>query len=149
ALDDWFRNRAGQDQRRNVAQVTVAIDAKLGIVGFYSLSTLSIVSRDLPDKLARKLPRYGEIPAILIGRLARDVRVRGQDVGEQLMTDAIDRILTISREVGVYAIVVDAKDDWAIDFYRTFGFQPFPSHFKRLFLPVATAHTAQIDSQSK
>jgi GNAT superfamily N-acetyltransferase len=146
-LDDWFHARAGQDQRRNVARVYVAVDDLHGIVGFYSLSTLSIVGGDLPETLARKLPRYGEVPAILIGRLARDLRVRGNGVGELLLADAVARILDISREIGVYVIVVDAKDAAASDFYMSFGFQPFPSNPMRLFLPIATAHASQIAAQ--
>jgi len=37
------------------------------------------------------------------------------------------------------AIVVDAKDDRAVTFYKAFGFQPFPLRPMRLFLPAATA----------
>lgn len=146
ALDDWFRNRAGQDQRRRVAQVFVARDDKLGIVGFYSLSAFSIVTHDLPEEIARKLPRYGVIPAVLIGRFARDVRVRGKGVGELLVADAFERILDTSRQVAIYAIIVDAKDEKASAFYQTFGFQPLPLHPLRLFLPLATAHNAQVDA---
>jgi hypothetical protein len=42
SLDDWFRHRARQDTRRDLAQVFVAIDDQLGLVGFYSLSAFSI-----------------------------------------------------------------------------------------------------------
>jgi hypothetical protein len=42
SLDDWFRHRARQDSRRDLAQVFVAIDDQLGLVGFYSLSAFSI-----------------------------------------------------------------------------------------------------------
>ena len=146
ALDGWFRNRAGQDQHRGVAQVFVARDDQLGIVGFYSLSAFSIVANDLPERIARKLPRYDTVPAILIGRLARDVRVHGKGVGELLMADAIARILSTSHQVGIYAIIVDAKDEKVSAFYQTFGFQPLPLHPLRLFLPLATAHNALVDA---
>jgi GNAT superfamily N-acetyltransferase len=134
-LDDWFRRRAGQDERRNVARVFVAVDDELGIVGFYSLSTYTLALDDLP----RKLPRYDAIPAARIGRLARDERVRGQGVGELLLADAVRRILSAARSVAVLAVVVDAKDDTAAAFYRRFGFQPFPLHPRRLFLLTSTA----------
>jgi GNAT superfamily N-acetyltransferase len=141
-LDDWFRFRASQDEKRNVARVFVAIDAELGVVGFYSLSSLSLSLESLPETVAHKLPRYDAIPAALIGRLARDERVRGQGVGELLLADAIRRILGAGRSIAVFAIVVDAKDERAADFYRTFGFQAFPLRPKRLFLPAATAAAA-------
>jgi hypothetical protein len=36
ALDDWFRFRAGQHEKRNLARVFVAIDDQLGVVGFHA-----------------------------------------------------------------------------------------------------------------
>jgi GNAT superfamily N-acetyltransferase len=141
-LDAWFRLRASQDEKRNVARVFGAVDAELGVVGFYSLSSLSLSLESLPEAVAHKLPRYDAIPAALIGRLARDERVRGQGVGELLLADAIRRILGIGRSIAIFAIVVDAKDERAADFYRTFGFQAFPARPKRLFLLTATAAAA-------
>jgi hypothetical protein len=70
ALDDWFRRRAGQDEKRNVARVVVAVDDEHGVVGFYSLSSFTLAIEDLPQDIGRKLPRYDAIPAALIGRLA-------------------------------------------------------------------------------
>ena len=132
AIDDWFRRRASQDERRNVARIFVALDHE-GIVGFYSLSSYTLALDDLPADLARRLPRYDAVPAARIGRLARDERVRGQGVGELLLADAVRRILGAARSVAVFAIVVDAKDDNAVGFYRRFGFQPFPLQPRRLF----------------
>ncbi|MGH7125936.1 MAG: GNAT family N-acetyltransferase [Stellaceae bacterium] len=137
-LDDWFRRRAGQDEKRNLARVFVASDDAFGVVGFYSLSSFTLSITDLPDETARKLPRYAAIPAALIGRLARDERVRGQGVGDLLLSDAIRRTLAASNSIAVFAIVVDAKDDRAVTFYRRYGFQSFPLRPARLFLPTAT-----------
>jgi GNAT superfamily N-acetyltransferase len=122
-----------------LARVFVALDTESDVIGFYSLSSLSLSLENLPQEIARKLPRYDAIPAALIGRLARDKRVRGQGVGELLLADAIRRILGASRSIAVFAIVVDAKDDRAADFYKTFGFRSFPLRQNRLFLPASTA----------
>ena len=138
-LDEWFRLRASQDEKRNIARVFVAVTAELGVVGFYSLSSLSLSLEHLPEQVARKLPRYDAIPAALIGRLARDERVRGQGVGELLLADAIKRVLGVGRSIAVFAIVVDAKDERAVAFYEAFGFRPFPLRPNRLFLLSSTA----------
>jgi GNAT superfamily N-acetyltransferase len=141
-IDDWFRRRASQDEKRNVARVFVAIDDDLGIIGFYGLNSYTLALTELPEEIARKLPRYDAIPAARIGRLARDERVRGRGVGELLLADAVRRILGAGRSVAVFAIVVDAKDDRAAAFYRRFGFQPFPLQPSRLFLLTSTALAA-------
>lgn len=143
SLDDWFRHRASQDVRRDLAQVFVAVDDPLGIVGFYSLSAFSFQLDDLPEDLARKLPRYDAIPAALIGRLARDLRMRGQRVGDVLLADAIARVLDARERLGVYAIVVDALSETAKSFYVSFGFTPLPSRPGRLFLLTSVAERAR------
>lgn len=142
ALDDWFRQRAGQDEKRNLARVFVAIDDMFGVVGFYSLSTFTLSIDDLPPAQAHKLPRYDRIPAALIGRLARDVRLAGRGLGDLLLADSVRRIVAASQILAVHAIVVEAKDERAATFYRDFGFQSFPSRPMRLFLPLADAAAA-------
>src|SRR5438105_15876679 len=135
ALDDWFRLRAGQDEKRNVARVFFAVDDEGRIVGFYSLSSFTIAIADLPPEQAKRLPRYDAIPAALIGRLARDRSVRGEGVGDLLLADAIRRVIGAARSLAVFAIVVEATDETAAAFYRDFGFVPFPGRPLRLFLP--------------
>lgn len=141
-LDDWFRRRASQDERRNVARVFVAVSPELGVVGFYSLSSFKLDFDDLPEGIARKLPRYDGVPAALIGRLARDSRVRGKGIGELLVADAVRRILSAAQSLAVFAIIVDAKDERAAAFYEGFGFRRFPLRPDRLFLLASSAATA-------
>jgi GNAT superfamily N-acetyltransferase len=141
ALDDWFRTRATQDQRRRVAQVFVALDEQ-GIVGFYSLSMFTLALENLPDRLAHKLPRYGAIPAALIGRLARHERAKGSGIGDLLLADAVKRVLAATESVAAYAIVVDAKDERGRRFYESHGFVSLPSRPDRLFLLTETAAAA-------
>ncbi|MHB8418965.1 MAG: GNAT family N-acetyltransferase [Myxococcales bacterium] len=135
SLDDWFRHRASQDARRDLAQVFVAIDEQLGLVGFYSLSAFALELEDL----AQRLPRYDAIPAALIGRLAQDLRARGQGLGAVLMADAIGRVLDARERLGIFAIVVDALSEKAQGFYERFGFNPLPARPDRLFLLTSVA----------
>lgn len=142
SLDDWFRLRAGQDEKRNVARVFVAIDDKGRIVGFYSLSSFTLAIADLPSIYAKRLPRYDAIPAALIGRLARDEKVRGEGVGDLLLADAIRRVIGAAHSLAVFAIVVEATDEKAATFYHDFGFTPFPNRPLRLFMPASEAAEA-------
>ena len=120
----------------------VAVDEAQGVIGFYSLGAFTLGLENLPEEIARKLPRYDAIPAALIGRLARDEKVRGQGIGELLLADAIRRILGACKTLAVFAIMVGAKDEAAVRFYEAFGFRVFPLQPNRLFLPTASAAMA-------
>ena len=84
----------------------------------------------------------------MIGRLARDQRVRGEGVGDLLLADAISRILSVAGTLAVFAIVVEAKDEQAAAFYAGFGFVPFPNRPFRLFIPVTDAMEAMSRARS-
>src|SRR5437870_1723593 len=140
--DDWFRHRAGQDEKRNVARVFVAVDDRHGVVGYYSLSSFTLAIADLPTEHAKRLPRYDAIPAALIGRLARDEKVRGEGVGDLLLADAVRRVIGAARSLAVFAIVVEATAEIAAAFYRDFGVVPFPNRPLRLFMPASEAAEA-------
>jgi GNAT superfamily N-acetyltransferase len=134
SLDEYIKKQAKQDVKRRVSRVFVAreLDKPGIILAYYTLSTLSI---ELPPPLARKLPRH-PIPAALIGRLAVSQQVQGYGVGRMLVADAIKRILGVSNEIAIYAVVVDALNEGARRFYQQFGFVPLNVHSQRLFLPL-------------
>ena len=145
-LDAWFRTQAKQQARRHVAQVFVAVD-EVGIAGFYTLSMFSVKLDALPDDFSRRLPRYPDVPAALIGRLARAQRLTGQGMGEQLVADALTRVLQAARMIATAVIVVDAKDAAASRFYERLGFLRFPKRVDRLFMPTQTA--VEVDRRTR
>jgi ribosomal protein S18 acetylase RimI-like enzyme len=137
-LDRYIREQAGQDARKRVAAPFVLCEGKGDeVVGYYTLSALSIDVGDWPEDVAKKLPRYPLVPATLLGRLAVDARLRGRGAGEHLLMDALRRALEASRGVASVAVVVDAKDDSAVSFYQRYGFVRFVDQPRRLFLPMA------------
>lgn len=138
-LDDYLKQRASQEIKRNVAQVFVLTQRDSpAILGYYSLSATSIVQSSLPPKLVKRLPRYPTLPALLIGRLAVDRRYQGQGIGLRLLMSAFQRSLHLNAELGCIALVVDAKDDGARAFYERHDFLRFIDDPYRLFLPMAT-----------
>jgi hypothetical protein len=42
-----------------------------------------------------------------------------------LLLDALKRAYTLSKQIAWLAVVVDAKDERAVRFYKDFGFEPF------------------------
>ena len=138
SLDAYIRRQAGQDVRRGVSRVFVAIlDDPEQIAGFYTLSATAVEARTLPPELAQKLPKH-PLPAALIGRLAVDERHQGRGIGRYLLMDAFTRALAASAAIGIYAVVVDAINEKAQAFYRRYGFKAFPETPNRLFIPLKT-----------
>ncbi len=138
-LDRYLRAQAGQDQRRRVAVCFVLHDpARARIAGYYTLSAFSVIGEALPDALQKKLPKYGQIPCTVLGRLAVDTDYRRLGLGSHLLLDALQRALLQSGEIASWAVIVDAKDEAAERFYSHYGFMPLPQTPGRLFLPMAT-----------
>ena len=124
--------------KRNLAAVYVLTPDGKTIAGYYTLSAYSVRLDKIPEEIARKLTRMPEVPATLVGRLARSSAFRGQGIGEILFTDALKRSLANSKHVASWAVIVDAKDKNAADFYKKYGFIEIPNAPNRFFLPMAT-----------
>lgn len=137
-LNRYLREQARQDaQRRVAAPFVLTQPPSLKVLGFYTLSASIIPVDELPPDLMKRLPRYGQLPVTLLGRLAVDRSVGGQGVGEFLLVDALRRSLDAARQIAAMAVIVDAKDETVERFYRHFDFQPFQRTPLRLFLPMA------------
>ena len=137
-LDRYLREQAGQDARRRAAAPFVLCEGTSNtVLGYYTLSALSIDVGAWPEGVVKKLPKYPVVPATLLGRLAVDTRLRDKGAGEHLLLNALRRALEASHEVASVAVVVDAKDDSVVLFYRHYGFTSFADQPRRLFLPMA------------
>jgi GNAT superfamily N-acetyltransferase len=138
ASDRYLQKQSGQDVSRRVAAVFVITSDGTTIAGFYTLSAHLVNLADLPENIAKKLPRYPNVPATLLGRLAVSENFRGQGIGELLLLDALQRALGNTREVASAVVVVDAKDERTRGFYLRHDFVPLPTQPNRLFYPMKT-----------
>lgn len=139
SLNIYLQQYARQNIKHRINKVFVAtpVDDAKTIIGYYTLSAGSISVADLPLPLKQRLPNY-PVPIALLGRLAVDKNYQGQGLGSILLADAIQRVIQASEVLAVYALVVDALNTAAAEFYQQFGFMPFPEKPLRLFLPLTT-----------
>jgi ribosomal protein S18 acetylase RimI-like enzyme len=135
-LDRYLKTQASQDVRRHFASCFVVFDQTTeAIAAYYTLAAARLDPTEIPAELVQRLPRYAQIPAALIGRLAVDRRYQGQGLGRVMIVDAVGRAL--QSDTAAFAIVVDAKDAAAIAFYRRLQFEPIAGNPNSLFLPVS------------
>jgi ribosomal protein S18 acetylase RimI-like enzyme len=138
ALDRYFQTQVTQDIRRRITNCFVVVEAATKrVAAYYTLSAASIPLVDLPPDEAKRLPRYPTLPAVRIGRLAVDQRFQRRGLGELMLINAVHR--TIGDAAAAFALLVDAKNDKAIAFYRRYGFRPVTGRPRTFFLPLATA----------
>lgn len=136
-LNEFLQKQARQNADRNVGVTHVAV-SEIGssrILGYYTVVTRTIESELVPND--NKLPR-GSIGVVLLGRLAVDKNAQGQGLGRRMLLRAIRQTELASREIGIYALVLDAIDDEARSWYLSlnFGFEALVDDPNRLFLPI-------------
>lgn len=137
ALDRYFRQQASQDIKKRASVCYVVLEVATNtVVGYYTLAASSIQLTDLPEDFAKRFPRYPIVPVARLGRLAIDNKYKGRRLGGALLWDAITKAEKCG--IGVFALVVDAKDDQAQNFYRHHGFIKFGSIPNQLIFPINT-----------
>ncbi|OGT80864.1 MAG: GNAT family N-acetyltransferase [Gammaproteobacteria bacterium RIFCSPLOWO2_02_FULL_61_13] len=135
ALDRYFREQVTQDLRRRFASCFVAVERdSRRIAGYYTLSATGISLDSLPEAIRKKLPRYPSVPAVRMGRLAVATDFSKRGLGAALLADALAR--TMNSEIAAYALIVDAKDQTAANFYRHHQFSPLGQNPLMLYLPL-------------
>jgi len=142
ALDRYFQSQVTQDIKRNITACFIASADDGRVVAFYTLASASILLNDLPSDMARKLPRYPSVPAVRMGRLAVDQSFQGRGLGGAILADALQR--SAAAEIAAYALLVDAKDEQAADFYAHHGFIALPQQALTLFMPLATVQAMSL-----
>lgn len=124
--------------------------------GYYTLSSLSLKFDDLPKEVQKKLPRYPQVGATLLGRLGVDVRYRDElnkrgekpRLGEILLVDAQKKCLKGTSTVGSAIMLIDVEQPSAaeiaegardpIGFYTQYGFMQLPKTPRTVFKRVST-----------
>ncbi len=119
SLDNYIRKQASQDLKRKVATIFVLVDEsenhpKTEILGYYTLSNYTIDITELDTALAKTLPRYPQLPATLLGRLAVNCTQTGTSL----------------------AVIAEAIDEQAAQFYLKYGFQRFNHQSTKFYLPM-------------
>lgn len=120
ALNLYLRQIANQDQNRGLSRVYVLAEQRR-IVGYYSLRAYSVATDELADQT--RTGAYRELPLLMLGRLAVDRTFQGQGLGDALIIHAFKTTLEAAEKIGIFGMIVDAKDERAASFYERFGFK--------------------------
>jgi GNAT superfamily N-acetyltransferase len=140
-LNDFLQRQARQNADRNVGITHVAVE-KAGdsrVLAYYTLVTRTVDATIIPSK---ELPK-GEIGVVLLGRLAVDKSQHRKGLGRMCLTRAMLQVEHSARDIGIYALILDALDEEARAWYLglNMGFATLLDSPTHLYLPVDTIRT--------
>ena len=138
ALDEWLRSRAlraeGQSARTYVAC------AGGDVAAYYCFAAGAVHRGDAPKALQRNMPE--NVPVILIGRLAVEMRHQGRGLGRGADEGCVSPGAQAAEIIRARALMVHALDEEAAAFYVAYGFERFPASSLTFFLPMETIRAA-------
>lgn len=135
-LNDYLRSRALKNDQAGASRCYVTLREDR-VVGYYALAMASIRNASAPGKVRRNMP--DPIPAVLLSRLATDLKEQGMGLGANLLRDAITKAVEASRVIGARCLLVHALDDKAAAFYAHFDFIASPTDPDHLVLLIKDA----------
>lgn len=133
-LNTFLRRVARQQAERGLGVTFVAVPTPgdSHIIGYYTLAMAEVAGLVVPE---RKLG-VKTIPVVLLGRLAVDKEYKGKGIGKRLLIHALIRAYRASRDIGAYAVVLDALTEEARQFYLHFGFGELLDDPKHMYIPM-------------
>ena len=121
-LDHWLKTRALSNQQKGFTAVLGVHEAGR-VVGYYGLAPTAVVPAVLPRSIRTGQPP-DPVPCLLLGQLATDTGWAGQGIGTGLVKHALQRCVQAATLIGGRALMVNAVDAEAAEFWRRRGFLP-------------------------
>lgn len=135
SLDRWLKTRALSNQEKGFTAVIVVHEA-YRVVGYYGLAPTAIVPSRLPRSIRTGQPP-DPVPCLLLAQLATDLGWIGKGIGNGLLKHALQRCVAAASLVGGRALIVNAVDVEAAEFWRRRGFFPSKDDPLILFRSIA------------
>lgn len=135
ALDHWLRTHALSNQQKGFTAILVVHDGGQ-VVGYYGLAPTAVIPFILPRSIRTGQPP-DPVPCLLLGQLATDINRAGQGIGTGLLAHALQRCVQAAGLIGGRALMVNAVDEGAAEFWKRRGFLPTRDDPLVLFQSIA------------
>lgn len=135
SLDHWLKTRALSNQQKGFTAVLVVHEAGR-VIGYYGLAPTAVVPSILPRSIRTGQPP-DPVPCLLLGQLATDMEWAGRGIGTGLVKHALQRCVQAAALIGGRALMVNAIDEEAAQFWKRRGFTPSKDDPLVLFRSIA------------
>lgn len=138
-LNDYLARHARQAHESGAAKTYVAVDAGDGVtvLGFYTLSPAQVEFSLVPAAARPAGAGRHPIGGFRLARLAVSAAFQGRGLGGQLLIAAAQRCIQVSAQVGGTMLLIDAQDQRAAGWYKTYGALELPNAPLSLVQPYA------------
>ena len=124
-LDEWLKKRAISNLELGASRTYVICPkGSQVVVGFFSLNMGQMLASETMGSMRRNMP--SQIPAVVLGRLAIDLKWQGKGLGRALIFEAMRRAIRASEDVAARLVIVHAISPAAENFYKHHGFTRLP-----------------------
>ncbi|TPN89557.1 GNAT family N-acetyltransferase [Mesorhizobium sp. CU2] len=144
-LDHWLKTRALSNQEKGFTAVLVVHDAGR-VVGYSGLAPTAVVPSILPRSIRTGQPP-DPVPCLLLGQLATDAQWSGRGIGVGLVKHALQRCVQAAELIGGRALMVNAIDDEAAQFWQRRGFLPTREDPLLLFRSIAAIAASLMEAE--
>ena len=120
-LNIWLRKRALAAMAARTANTFVVCRGRR-VVGYFALANGAVAHQETAAKVRRNLP--DPLPATILARLAVDKSEQRRGLGQELLQEAMKRVLAGAKHSAARILVVHALNRRAVEFYRKNGFLP-------------------------
>tara|TARA_R110002110_G_scaffold209215_1_gene421603 strand:- start:12520 stop:13038 length:519 start_codon:yes stop_codon:yes gene_type:complete len=119
-IEEFLKKRANKECKLNISDTFVLVneDKREQILGYFTLSLHSIVLKNIPADIAKKIP-YPEIGTVLLGRMGKDQNLTPRGFGQIILKEALKESLSRGS---FFALELHAKNVALISYYKKFGF---------------------------
>lgn len=135
-LNNWLKNTALKNEKNGGSRTFVVCEGKK-VIAYYTLAAGSVSHGEVPGKVRRNMPE--PIPVMVLGRLAVDKSHQSKGIGKALLRDALLRVIAISKQAGVKAMMLHALTEEVKRFYLRQGFIASPTNEMTMMIPIKEA----------
>ena len=121
-LDNWLKTRALYNQQKGFSAAIVVHEGQR-VLGYYGLAPTAVVPNTMPRAIRTGQPP-NPVPCLLLGQLATDLEWKGKGIGSGLIKHALERSVQAASLIGGRALIVNAIDAAAAEFWQRRGFVP-------------------------
>lgn len=135
-MNRYLKEMARQEAEKGMSRTFVSLGTdRTHITGYYTLVNSFLSFDEVPQE--RRLSRY-PAPVALLAQMAVDQTFQGQGIGKTLLFDAQARARDVSENIGIYALVLDARDESLCAFYQQYDFNRCVGESLRMYKTIKT-----------